>query len=285
MRLACDQCCDGYKQVAQTTLDYDLNILPDATTSPTIPETTMDSPGETETTGTILKPKDDGGVLKSSVNETFSCDSHSHINYARMCKDGGCCQTPRQDGNFCHKVYDEIGNDNMAVACNDCCDTPKKVGPPAPNHPTYPRIKCSSVDQDVSRMCKPGGCCDGSNGSWCQELAANYTSDHMRSICWYCCSEPRDIGRERQLLVSSDKGGFVNEYDYHHNDIAKPNDNAEIREQTHLDDVSKETQADEANNDAYETHRRLVNFDDVQYHPYEWMHKVKTEVSFSAQVD
>jgi hypothetical protein len=25
--------------------------------------------------------------------------------------------------------------------------------------------------------------------------------------------------------------------------------------------------------------RRLVNYEDVEYHPYEWMHKVKTEVS------
>lgn len=269
MRLACDQCCDGYNQIAQTTLDYDFDIGVDATKASTLPETTVASTGETET-------NDERG----RVSETFSCRSHSKVDFSRMCKESGCCQTPRQDGNFCHKVYDEIGND-MALACNKCCDTPKQVGPPMPDHPTYPRIKCSSVDQDVSRICKAGGCCDGSNGSWCQEIYANYTSDRLRSICWYCCSEPRDIGRERQLSVSHDNDGFINKYDYHNKYVATSNDNAEIR-QTKLNDLSKETRADElVKNDSHETHRRLVNYDDVQYQPYEWMHKVKTEVGFS----
>jgi hypothetical protein len=103
----------------------------------------------------------------------------------------------------------------------------------------------------------------------------------LRSICWYCCSEPRDIGRERQLSVSHDNDGFINKYDYHNKYVATSNDNAEIR-QTKLNDLSKETRADElVKNDSHETHRRLVNYDDVQYQPYEWMHKVKTEVGFS----
>lgn len=185
-----------------------------------------------------------------SANETFDCGDHD-VNYDRMCKDGGCCETPRQDGPFCHRVYDELGTD-MSLACHKCCDIPKTIGPQTPDHPVYTRISCSSIPDDTSRMCKRGGCCDGGSGDWCNLLEGYYTKDEMRSICWYCCSEPRDTGRARELVFSN--GGQID---------------------------SEEAIDNSSHGDAENPERHLsVNYRHVPYHAYEWMHKVKTEVCF-----
>ena len=144
----------------------------------------------------------------------------------------------------------------MSKACRDCCDTPKTVGPPNPDHPSYDRIQCSAVAEDTSRMCKPGGCCDGSDGGWCNELKMMYSLDEMRSICWYCCSIPRDIGRQRELV----SGGEMS-------DKGEERDEALRDNKLHNSD---------------ETGRRtlpLMNYNDVPYDAYEWLRKVKTEVS------
>ena len=202
--------------------------------------------------------------------QPFRCASHS-VNYDRICKDGGCCQNPRQDGKFCHIIYEEFG-DAMSSACFQCCDPPKEVGTPTPKHPLYPRIQCSSITEGTSRICKRGGCCDGSNGPWCQKLYAKYTVDEMRSICWYCCSEPRDIGRQRELHFIENEGregvkGAEN-FNIHDANYEKNDDR----------DLDEEIQEDGKGNGVSDSWRRLENFDHVEYHPYEWMHKVKTEV-------
>lgn len=234
---------------------------PEATQKTTAePKTDMISTATATTTSdpvtTAVRYGTDGLPLEP-WNE-FSCESYPYINIGRMCKDGGCCETPRQDGGFCHKVYDVFGS-NTALACESCCDTPKTVGPPAPDHPEYARIECSSIPDDTSRMCKAGGCCDGSDGNWCKDLRATYSSDEMRSICWYCCSEPRDIGRQRELESGDD--------------VASKEESPSQGQLDEPIDFVSQKGADEAQRDL-----QTVNFDHVPYHAYEWMHKVNTEV-------
>jgi hypothetical protein len=140
------------------------------------------------TSNPVASPTDSSnGVVCSDYN------GHPTINIARICKAGGCCVNPRSASNHCHSVYNFFGED-MNDVCSDCCNPAKELGPVTPPHPEYPSIDCTTVDNPF-RMCKPNSCCEStpSDSSYCTGVYDTFGNE-MPSVCWYCCSEPKDIG-------------------------------------------------------------------------------------------
>jgi len=276
MTSICWYCCSEPKDIGATltTSDFITTGLGPATNAHLV--TTTLEPATTASPLTALVAAEAGADAFRS-KASFVCKAHTDVNYERMCKDDGCCQNPRQAGNFCHGIYEKFGDD-MPFACNRCCETPKDVGPPAPDHPVYPRIQCSNIPQSTSRICKSGGCCDDSNGTWCQILRAKYTKEEMSSICWYCCSEPKDIGHERSLLSGEEEVDAARGTEDLFQRIQI--DDTNFDEKDELEDTTEELNYDELD-EMEDTQRRLVNFDDIQYLAYNWLQKVKTEVSQS----
>ena len=125
----------------------------------------------------------------------FDCDQYDGlpgIDMQRICKDDSCCDPTRSATDHCHYVYAWF-QDEMAHVCSECCDPPKQVGPPPPPHPVYPEIDCSLIP-NPHRMCKPNSCCDPvrSDSQYCTQNYHDF-AEVIGSICWYCCSEPKEV--------------------------------------------------------------------------------------------
>eukprot|EP00980_Cylindrotheca_fusiformis_P012173 scaffold2945_cov99-Cylindrotheca_fusiformis.AAC.2 len=148
---------------------------------------------------------------RTTTIEPFQCDKYDGmdgIEIHRICKTDGCCDPIRSSTNQCHYVYKFFGEDDMARLCSDCCNNKELAPPPAP-HPTYPPIDCTLVSNPF-RICKPTSCCneERSDTWYCKDIYETY-GDAMGSICWYCCSQPKEVDptvlnrRRRRRLVST----------------------------------------------------------------------------------
>lgn len=137
----------------------------------------------------VSTPTGNSGVVVCS-----DYNGHPTINMDRICKDNSCCENPRSATDHCHSIYKFFG-DNMEDVCSSCCSTPKEVGPKTQAHGTYPDIDCTAIENPF-RMCKPNSCCElgASSSSYCSDTFNSIGDLGMASVCWYCCSEPIDIG-------------------------------------------------------------------------------------------
>ena len=139
----------------------------------------------------------------SRGSSNFRCSNYPDKNFDRICRDGGCCDSVRSSSTSCHREYNFFGDD-MANVCSKCCNPRKQVAPAPPPHPKYPPINCARVDNPF-RICKPTSCCNSkrTDNRYCNEVYDQYPGNRIGSICWYCCSEPKEVGpelrRNRQL--------------------------------------------------------------------------------------
>ena len=107
----------------------------------------------------------------------------------------------------------------------------------------------------------------------------------MGSICWYCCSEPKEVGAE---LVRRRLRGRTDDDDNQEGPQlpnGMPVSELKMEDTNFMENPHLEKEYDEEN----ERYRRLqeeqllvppnlVNYEQVEYKPYHWMRKVRTEV-------
>ena len=218
----------------------------------------------------------------SGAGDEFRCEDYPDTNFFRICKDGGCCDPVRSSTDHCHREYSFFGDD-MAKVCSDCCATPKQLAPPPPVHPVYPPIDCALIDNPF-RICKPTSCCNAerTDNSYCNDVYDAYPGDLMGSVCWYCCSEPKEVGpelRRNRQLRGKTQDAVMELPDGRRSGLPLKMDDVNFIE---AEDLEKEYL------DGIEDYRRrqeeqllvppmLENYEQVHYLPYNWMREVKTE--------
>lgn len=123
----------------------------------------------------------------------------------------------------------------------------------------------------------------------------------MGSICWYCCSQPKEVdptvlrrlsSQEDQVEVAEDgmDQEALNQTNDGKEDVLLPQDPAnfevsENAEEQHVADF-EEYRAREEESMTENTLRKLQdyqsgnNYVNVKYSPYEWMREVRTEYYF-----
>jgi len=69
------------------------------------------------------------------------------------------------------------------------------MAPAPPDHPVYQRIDCSNIENPF-RICKDTSCCNSERdtGQYCRDIYDEYPDPMIGSICWYCCSVPKEVG-------------------------------------------------------------------------------------------
>jgi hypothetical protein len=274
---------------------------------------TMGSTNPTSVPSTSLLPSKGPSKQPSHspiVAEPFQCseyDRKNGIEIRRICKDDGCCDPVRSSTNQCHYAYKFFGDD-MGRVCSDCCN--KELAPPPPPHPVYPPVDCTLVSNPF-RICKPTSCCneEQSNTWYCEDTYETY-GDAMGSICWYCCSQPKEVdptvlrrlssqedqvevakyGMDREALNETNDGkeGVLLPQGLRSNDLKMDPADFEVGENAkdqHVADF-EEYRAREEESMTENTLRKLQddqsgnNYVNVKYSPYEWMREVRTEYYF-----
>lgn len=284
---------------------------PHYTNAPTdSPTLSLPSSGPTTIATSTLQPSD----RPTNDPLPFQCsafDGMTGINMQRICKDGGCCDPIRSSTDHCHWVYKVFG-ESMEDVCSECCEN-KELAPPPPTHPVYPPIDCTLVSHPF-RICKATSCCneERSTSLYCQDVYATY-GDAMGSICWHCCSIPKEVdpavlsrrldsvGGEEQHKKLPHAKHYLNETEG--DDILLPhglwskglqmdNSNFEMAddvEERHLEsieqyrmrtDEEKETRSEGSLRKLQDNPEIGDNYINVPYSPYEWMREVRTEYYF-----
>jgi Eukaryotic-type carbonic anhydrase len=287
---------------AITTSGISYNSAPSGPSSPAQPSSVADTSNSSPSTPPVSAP---GPSVDCSDYE-----GHKDVNLDRICRDGGCCDSVRSDSEDCHIAYKFFG-DSMASVCSDCCNPSKQMAPAPPPHPTYPPIDCTGVDRP-NRICEARSCCDAekSDSNFCEDVYETY-EDTMGSVCWYCCSEPKEVDPSvlaRRLSSMNDEFQIDEEaldanknLEEVRNDILLPHGlwasqlvmdpiNFEVTpnlEEKYLEGISAyATQQEEVKKKQREdsSSRRTLqsgvpgdNYINTPYSPYQWMREVKTE--------
>jgi len=217
------------------------------------------------------------------------------INMNRICKNGGCCDSVKSASEHCHFVYSFFGG-NMGEICTDCCQ--KELAPPPPSHDTHQPIDCSTIDNPL-RICKPSSCCEEkkSNSFYCRRTYRKY-GDTIGSICWYCCSQPKEVDPSllsiNAAALPPRKSRSESSSVPKRTSTSAPSleDNSDVTPTTRVSIISStaEKSSNSSGNENaeaeylanIENHRKLNeplrdNYKNVKYSPYEWMREVKTE--------
>lgn len=296
MPSVCWYCCSEPKDIGWAGPVTVPTLPPSPTPAPAVAPTPKPAvnptpvPVESPVAQPTNAPVDNGDPLVCS-----DLNAIAGINIDRICKDGGCCDPVRSATDHCHFAYDYFG-DTMGRVCSECCNPPKQLAPPPPLHPVYPPIQCSGVNNPF-RICKPNSCCDpvASTSSHCRDVYEQY-GDSMGSICWYCCSEPKEVDPSVLSNARKLEGGnsttsstvvtepherfFTGDLKMHPSNF-EPNLEAEEEHLALLKEYRRIREEEESRSSA--THvRRLnsINYDNVPYSPYQWLREVKTEYYF-----
>jgi Eukaryotic-type carbonic anhydrase len=233
-------------------------------------------------------------VTDAPVNEIpfIQCDAWD-INFPRMCSSTeACCGDVRADTNYCLDIYDKLGT-GLEAACFRCCDPPQPVGPAAPVLDDLPlTIQCSALGNVPNRMCRLDSCCSNprSQSDYCNDQYSSFSKNELKQICHYCCSTPSEIGpsiSNRNLRSSVNKIG---------QDETTTRNLVGSKEFNVLGKkflLGKENflptkESDQENNSRRYSERKrrnlqqahLENYDDVEWHAYEWLFRVETEYYF-----
>ena len=159
--------------------------------SPTTPDSLIGPSSSPSGPASSMTPATTAPVMTSPV-DCSDYNGHLDINLYRICKDGGCCDPVRSSTDHCHVAYTFFGN-SMVSVCSECCSPSKELAPAPPPHSMYPQIDCAAVENPF-RICKPTSCCNEvrSTSAYCVDIYETY-GDMMGSVCWYCCSEPKEV--------------------------------------------------------------------------------------------
>lgn len=158
------------------------------------------------------------------------------------------------------------------------------VGPGQVAKPNLPKtITCSDVD-NPHRMCKPEGCCTNprSNSPYCQSLYDTFNDAQLTEVCHYCCSISQEVGppTRRNLLRSEESASKesipdgARVFDVYGRRFVLGKENFEPNEadeQAHFERIY----ADHKRRSLQQAH--AVNYEDIEWLPYEWLLKVGTE--------
>lgn len=235
------------------------------------------------------------------VPPAVDCAAFAEVNINRMCKDDSCCKNPRSTSEFCQDSYVFLGDATQSV-CHHCCmekfGEALAVGPAPVANPSIPQVvQCDAVTQP-NRICNAGSsCCDssGERSEFCQELYAQYSSEEVESICWYCCypSMVYSVGSRRELSTSEStnikqlpnndtlplRENDIITYDAKGRRVIVRAENFEEKglmdEDAYFDELFSNYQ-----HRALQTTTAVENYDDVHWWPYEWFLKVGTEYYF-----
>jgi Eukaryotic-type carbonic anhydrase len=229
-------------------------------------------------------------LSNGDIPPPIQCNAFN-VNFERMCESKNpCCSSVRKDTTFCWESYEELG-DAVESGCYHCCPTPMRVGPATEQKPNLPlTVTCSDVD-NPHRMCKPEGCCTNprSDTPYCLSIYDTYNDSQMQEVCHYCCSTSRDVGpsgrRSLRSEQSTPKKAFVEEsipkgarvFDVFGRRFVLGQENfepSETDEQAHFDRMY----ADHKRRSLQVSH--AVNYEDIEWFPYEWLMKVGTEYYF-----
>ncbi len=250
--------------------------------------------------------------FQNSPFDGLSCSELSNINsinIGRICKEGGCCDSVRSSTDQCHYVYEFFG-DFMTSVCSNCCNPTKELAPQPPLHPVYSPIQCTLVDSP-NRICKPNACCEpaASKSAYCKSVYEMY-GESMGSICWYCCSEPKEVdpivfSNDRKLEIEPKRIGAPNltidakdsqqkelrhdillPQDFYASELLMDPSNFEVNEhleEEYLSGIEEYRDLQELEEQYAAHHGRRLNGDNyasVRYSPYQWLREVKTEYYF-----
>ena len=175
----------------------------------------------------VASPQDEqgggGGEGGDSVlaGASFCENLGADVNLTRICNPNlknqgeGCCGQVRSEQDDCLVTY-KMFEENIESLCEDCCDPPIVAPPLRHQHPTYPTIDCTMVS-NVSQICAPESCCSqlqpqrGDNKDesifspdlFCDGIFQSRGDIGVRSICWYCCSEPVDVDADEDSARTS----------------------------------------------------------------------------------
>jgi len=240
-------------------------------------------------------------TIENSPFDGLSCseiDTINGINIDRICTDGGCCDSIRSSTNECHHAYEFFG-DFMANICSNCCNPGKELAPPPPQHPTYSPIECTLVD-DPASICEQNSCCEpnASTSKYCEDVYEMY-GENMGSICWYCCSEQKEIDLKilsaRKLIPAGNitvqapalvqnkiRHDILLPHGFHAGDLIMDPSDFEVNEDLEREYLAGIEEYRKLQEDAVQHERRLSddNYASVRYSPYEWLREVKTEYYF-----
>jgi len=231
---------------------------------------------------------------------TFAMGVRIDFDYNRMCESGGCCDTNRRSVTiFCNDLYSFFG-ENMDSACWHCCDESKIVAPstslevePDPN---------ADESKLVRRLLRVGNY-EPARNPWNKtdamdlkkKLGSVETIVEPNYQLVNSASEEEDALKDRKITV------LVNqEENTPKNDEEKTNVLDERAENSSTGEDGEVWTKETLTDDEYfgtlmERHlknenvirdederrrRRLINYDDVSYWPYEWLVKVNTEYYF-----
>jgi Eukaryotic-type carbonic anhydrase len=238
-------------------------------------------------TAPIAEPTSSGEV------PLIQCDAWKDTNFDRMCdSDAPCCGSTRSDTNYCLGIYEQFGF-ALEAACYHCCATPQPVAPAAPVLADLPQtIQCSSLANVPHRMCKTDSCCSNprANSDYCVSQYGAFNDNELAQICHYCCSTPDIIGpsiggrnlrsgksTDMKILEESRKLEGAKEFNVLGKKFLLSKDNflpIEEDEQTYFD----KQYAEHKRRNLQGVHQ--LNYDDIEWAPYEWLFRVETEYYF-----
>jgi len=184
-------------------------------------------------------------------------------NPARMCKKDAksCCQKERSDTIFCQDVYQEFG-DTIHSICWYCCEEPTEVGADDPG--SFRLLQLDSykpINSDLAKM-----------------NATEKRTTLMKSL-----EIKKDIDENNELSISDSlddrktderkEEGFISSERYYEDSRDDEDYFKELMERHLLNEnIIKDSNE--------RLRRRLINYEDVSYWPYEWLLKVRTEYYF-----
>jgi len=218
----------------------------------------------------------------------------------RICKDVGdksCCQPERSSTQYCQDIYKDFG-DQIHSICWYCCETSREVGANLDTNESGLLRRLLRVEsyQPVNSALNKTNTMEQKN-----KLLTGHQIIPSKYQPVNSALEKVDTIEQKKKLVSTiETHGSKNTKDTDNNEVTplkSVDDNTQQSTINDDTDVSSDQMLtdgayfdllmerhllneDVIRNDEERSRRRLVNYEDVSYWPYEWLVKVKTEYYF-----
>jgi hypothetical protein len=183
----------------------------------------------------------------------------------RMCNkdvDTSCCRAERSGTQYCNDVYNQFG-DMMDSVCWYCCETPTLLGPPLDqgarnlraSNKASPKLLELPMDTPAPQL------------ELLKKISERDEDDAKKKERLDALRHPVAEARMHYLKVPPE-----------HKPIAYNDEDDDAHFQMMMDRHLLNEKVVKPDEDR--TQRRLLNYDDVDYWPYEWLIKVGTEYYF-----
>jgi Eukaryotic-type carbonic anhydrase len=179
----------------------------------------------------------------------------------RLCNEDtntSCCREERSGTQFCRDTYDKYGDDKMGSICWYCCSTPIILGPSIPDKGNRRlRVESQTIGSEISHAI-------GKSELVERNIAQKKRDMHSEARI-QALHHPMAEARVKYLKIPKRNQNYIEEEDevFFSNMMKR-----------HMENESKDLNEQEMRR------RRLVNYEHVDYWPYEWLLKVKTEYYF-----